>query len=249
MSQTLVAIHQPNFFPWLGFFDKVARADVFVMLDSVQFAKTGGTWSNRVRMMIGGRAAWLTMPIVRSYHDVRTYREMLISDVAPWRAKHLKTIKLNYVAAPYFGEIFPVLQTLFATPTSGLAAFNEVVIRALCEGLQLDTGRLIQSSTLPVTGHATDLLIAIVQAVGGTAYLAGGLASVYQEDDKFAKAGIELIYQNFQHPTYPQVNSQEFVPGLSIVDALMNCGWQKTRQLLYAQETNVASQPGRQLGT
>jgi len=238
MPKTLVAIHQPNFLPWLGYFDKIARADIFVILDSVQFAKTGGTWSNRVQMLVGGRAAWLTVPIVRSYHDVRTYREMQFSDAAPWRAKHLKSISLNYAAAPYFDEMFPLLQTLLATPTSSLAEFNEVVIRALCEGLQIETGKLARSSALPVAGNATDLLIAIVQAVGGTAYLAGGLASTYQEDEKFAEAGIELVYQHFQHPIYPQVNSQEFVPGLSIMDALMNCGWERTRRLLHASEEN-----------
>ena len=87
---TLVAIHQPNFLPWLGYFDKIARADVFVMLDSVQFAKTGGTWSNRVQMLVGGQATWLTMPIVRSYHGVRTYRQMEIDEEQSWRKKLLE---------------------------------------------------------------------------------------------------------------------------------------------------------------
>ncbi len=233
--RTLVAIHQPNFLPWLGYFDKIARADVFVILDSVQFAKTGGTWSNRVQMLVGGQATWLTMPIVRSYHGLRTYREMEIGEDTPWRTKLLKTIQLNYASAPYFKAVFPTIQTTMSNPTRNLADLNDAAIRALCAGLQLDTGKLVRSSTLPVAGQATDLLIAIVRSAGGTAYLAGGQASAYQEDEKFAQAGLELIYQNFQHPVYSQTNSRGFVAGLSIVDALMNCGWEGTRQLLQSQ--------------
>lgn len=234
MPRTLVAIHQPNFLPWLGYFDKIARADKFVLLDSVQFAKTGGTWSNRVQLLVAGRAAWVTMPIVRSYHGVRTYREMEIGD-ATWRTKLLKTIQLNYAAAPHFASIYPTLAAIFAAPTNRLAQFNETAIRTLCDGLALDSSNMVRSSELKVTGAATDLLVAIVQAVGGTAYLAGGQAAAYQEDAKFAAAGLELVYQNFQHPPYAQMNSQSFVAGLSIVDALMNCGWQGTRELLQKQ--------------
>lgn len=235
MSQTLVAIHQPNFLPWLGYFDKIARADVFVLLDHVQFAKTGGTWSNRVQMLVGGQAAWLTMPIVRSYHGVRSYRQMEISDSVAWREKLLKTIQLNYAAASHFPAVFPTIHAILRAPTSNLAEFNEKAIRTLCASLELDTAKFVRSSELAVAGAATDLLIAIVQAVGGTAYLAGGLASAYQEDAKFVAAGLEVVYQNFQHPRYAQANSSDFVAGLSVVDALMNCGWQATRRLLHGE--------------
>lgn len=237
-SRTLVAIHQPNFLPWLGYFNKIAQADIFVILDGVQFAKTGGTWSNRVQMLVGGQPAWVTMPIVRSYHGVRTYREMEISDDSPWRTRLLRTIQLNYSATPHFGAVFPTLEAIISNPTPALAEFNEAGIRALCQGLQLDTGKLVRSSSLPVTGAATDLLVAIVAAVGGAAYLAGGQAMAYQDDDSFVAAGFEVIHQNFQHPVYPQANSRSFVPGLSIVDALMNCGWRDTRQLLLRQVTH-----------
>ena len=88
----VVAIHQPNFFPWLGYFDKLARADVFVELNSVQFPKTGGTWTNRVRLMIGGKPQWFTVPVIRSYHGLRTIGEMEINPSEPWRVKFLRTV-------------------------------------------------------------------------------------------------------------------------------------------------------------
>lgn len=233
-TPTLVAIHQPNFLPWLGYFDKLARADVFVLLDHVQFSKSGGTWSNRVQLLVNGRPAWVTMPIVRAYHGVRSYRQMQIEPDTRWRSKLLRTIHLNYAAAPCFDEIFPTVQSLLAHPSDNLAEFNEAAIRTLAAGLGLSTAHLVRSSELAVQGQASDMLVSLVQAVRGDAYLAGGQAAAYQQDEKFAAAGIAVVWQNFVHPIYAQGRREEFTPGLSVVDALMHCGWQGTAALLRA---------------
>src|SRR5262245_57551917 len=94
--ERLVALHQPNFFPWLGYFDKLVRADVFVVLDNVQCSKTGGTWSNRVRLLGGDAPRWITMPVVRAYSGVRLVREMQIDNEQPWRRKFLQTLRTYY---------------------------------------------------------------------------------------------------------------------------------------------------------
>jgi hypothetical protein len=226
-----VAIHQPNFLPWLGFFDKIRRSDVFVVMDNAQFSKTGGTWTNRVQMMVNRKQAWITVPVVRAYHGLRTVREMEINDSQPWRAKLLRTIEMSYGRAPHFSEIAPVVRELIEQPTNDLAEYNLTAIRTLCARLQLTTPVVIGSS-LAAEGRATDLLVSMVTAVGGTAYLAGGGASGYQEDEHFQQHGVELVYQDFLHPLYPQSNSDSFIPGLSIVDALMNCGFEGVNGLL-----------------
>jgi hypothetical protein len=226
-----VAIHQPNFLPWLGFFDKIHRSDVFVVMDNAQFSKTGGTWTNRVQLIVNKRPAWITAPIVRAYHGLRTVREMEINDSQPWRAKLLRTIEMSYGRAPHFSEIAPVVRGLIEQPTTDLAEYNLTAIRTLCARLQLTTPIVIGSS-LAVEGRATDQLISMVTAIGGTAYLAGGGASGYQDDEHFSEQGVELVYQDFLHPVYPQFNSDSFIPGLSIVDALMNCGFEGVRGLL-----------------
>lgn len=231
-KRKVVAIHQPNFFPWLGYFDKIARADVFILLDNVQFPKKGGNWSNRVKLIINGQAAWVTMPVVRSYHGTRLINQMQINNATPWRNKLLKTIQINYSRAPFFDALFPLLSELVNNPTDQLATYNLATIYALMENLELDRSKLVLGSSLNVAGQATDLLISMVKAVGGTAYLAGGGASGYQEDEKFAAAGIELIYQNFEHPVYAQVNTKQFVPGLSIIDSVINGGFHATRTWL-----------------
>ncbi|HEX9364511.1 MAG TPA: WbqC family protein [Candidatus Dormibacteraeota bacterium] len=227
----LVAIHQPNFLPWLGYFDKIRRSDVFVVMNNAQFSKTGGTWTNRVQLLVAGEPAWVTVPIVRAYHGYRTVREMEINDRQPWREKMLRTIEQNYRRASHFDEVYPRLVELVLKPITDLATYNLTAIQTLCQPLQLATP-LILGSELSVEGHSTDLLIAMVKAAGGDAYLAGSGASGYQDDGRFSAAGIDVVYQDFRHPTYPQFNTGEFKPGLSIVDALMNCGFKGVRDLL-----------------
>ena len=226
-----MAIHQPNFLPWLGYFDKIRRSDVFVMMDNAQFSKTGGTWTNRVQMMVNMEPAWVTVPIVRAYHGLRTIREMRINDSQPWRAKLLRTIELNYGRAPHFTEVAPLVRELIEQPTTDLAEYNLTAIRTICGELQLTTP-IVVGSSLATVGRSTDMLIAMVKAVEGTAYLAGGGASGYQDDEKFKQHAVELVYQDFQHPRYRHFNADGFTPGLSIVDALMNCGFDGVRSLL-----------------
>jgi len=232
MNRKMVAIHQPNFFPWLGYFDKIAHSDVFILMDNVQFPKKGGTWSNRVQMVIDGKAAWVTMPIVRSFHGTRIIKDMKIDNSTPWREKLLGTVQMDYARAPFFRQVFPLFTDLVNNPTDRLAEYNKTAINVLAKAVGLDISKLVIGSTVEVEGAATDLLINITRAVGGTAYLAGGGAGGYQEDEKFAAAGIELIYQNFVHPTYPQCNTAEFISGLSIIDALMNVGFDGVKSIL-----------------
>lgn len=230
---TVVAIHQPNFLPWLGWFDKLARADVFVLLDDVQFPRTGkGTWVNRVKLLVGGSAQWVTAPIVRSKGSVQEIREVRLDDAQAWREKTLRTIEHNYRRAPGFDEVFPHVEGALGAATDRLAELNERAARTLARGLGLDESRFVRSSELAASASSTELLIELTQAVGGDVYLAGGGAGGYQEDEKFDAAGIELRYQSFEHPTYAQASADEFVPGLSVVDALMNCGFEGTRALL-----------------
>jgi hypothetical protein len=229
----VVAIHQPNFLPWLGLFDKVARADVFVLLDSVQFPKSGaGTWINRVKLLMAGEAKWLTVPVDRAYHGTRLVREMRISNVIPWREKMLEAIRHNYVRTKWFSQVFPLVESVIGQETNLLSAFNEQGIRELTAALDLPHGEFVRSSDLSVSGEATDLLASVTKAVDGTTYLSGDGSGDYLEEQTFADAGLGLVYQNFVHPVYLQVGTEEFIPGLSVIDALMSCGFAGVRSLL-----------------
>src|SRR6476469_5556647 len=111
----VVAIHQPTFLPWLGLWDKLLRADVFVLLDDVQFPKKGGTWMNRVRLLANGDPQWVTVPVERAYHGVRTVREMRIDDVKPWRERIYATIEHAYSSAAHADEVLPVVRQALHT--------------------------------------------------------------------------------------------------------------------------------------
>lgn len=228
----VVAIHQPNFFPWLGYFNKMALADVFIILDNVQFPKKGGTWCNRVKLLVGGKPDWVTMPVERNFHGTRLISDMKINNNVPWRKQLLKTIHTNYSRKPFYKEALQLIEDLINNPTNYLAEFNMNAIMAIAKRLKMDGRKIIFSSTFNVEGKGTDLLIALVKQVGGNVYLSGGGAAGYQEDNKFAMAGIELRYQCFNHPNYLQHRGREFIPGLSIIDALMNCGIEQTYALL-----------------
>lgn len=228
----LIAIHQPNFFPWIGYFNKIVLSDVFVLLDDVQFQKTGGTWTNRVKLNIQGDAKWITVPIVRSYHGTKSINEIEINNQTPWREKIISTLQMNYSRAPFYDEVVPFISDLLNNPTSRLAEYNIFAIMTIAKKLELNVSSFVRSSTLNTIGNATDLLISITKSLDGNGYLTGSGAGGYQNDEQFRDADIDLIYQNFKHPIYPQSKTSEFVSGLSIIDVLLNCGFSQTQAII-----------------
>lgn len=228
----VVAIHQPNFFPWLGYFDKLARCDAFVLLDTVQFPKKGGTWINRVKVLIDGEARWLTAPVNRAYHGYQDIRSMTFDESRPWRNSILATIRAAYSRAPFFAEAIELLAPLILNPEPRIAQYNEHSIRSLSQVFDIDMSKICAASSLQAQGVSNELLIATTLELGGTGYMCGGGSDGYQDDELFSQAGLKVIYQNFQHPKYPQAHGGDFVAGLSCIDALMNVGVAGTRRLL-----------------
>ena len=219
----VVAIHQPNFFPWLGYFDKIAKSDVFVILDSVQAPKGGSSWLNRVKLAMNGKPHWVTAPIDRNYRGVRRVDDITFATTS-WRDQVVKTMVSAYGRAAGYGETMALLEPLVRNPESNLAAFNDAAVRALAAALHLDSRTVVRSSELALTGHSNDLLVAITRAVGGTTYLCGDGAQEYFDETPFREAGLSVQYQNFAHPSYPQGSAGEMIAGLSVIDALMHCG-------------------------
>lgn len=220
----LVAIHQPNFFPWLGYFDKIRRADTFIFMDAVDYPRSGsngmGSWVNRVKFNIQGEAQWITCPLQRMELGT-AISAARIDDSKPWRKKLLKTLAANYGKAARYKDILSLLEPLILTDDGMLSRFNERAIRTIAERLGV-SAQFVRQSDLAFDGRGTELLISLVKAVGGDAYLAGGGAAGYQKDEMFAEAGVNLIYQKFEPPSYGPPD--EFLPGLSVVDYLMHDG-------------------------
>ncbi len=225
---TVVAIHQPNYAPWLGYFAKMARADVFIFLDDVQYSKN--SYINRVQVDAGGTARWLTVPVSYSFGDPI---KMVPASSQAWRRSHLDTLKTLYTGAAHFNSIWEWLVDVYGgLPDTNLADSNQMLIEAIAAKLGLSR-RFVRSSefeTGPATGD--DRLIALLRAVGkDVKYLSGKGGSNYQDPAKFAAAAIDLLYNEFTHPAYDQGRSP-FLPGLSIFDALFHIGFEHAAALV-----------------
>lgn len=221
-----IAIHQPNFLPWLGYFYKMAQADVFVLLDNVQYEKNGLT--NRVRLKTPRGGSWLTLPIQRKFPQL--IQEAKLADFPKVRSKILKTIELNYRRAKYFDYLFPQLQKTISQDWQSLSALNTKLIKLVNQKIGIKT-KLAIASDYQVSGRGDDLLINLCKFFKADTYLSGAGGSKYQKETKFKQAGIKLEYASFSQPNYLQL-WREFIPGLSAIDLIFNCGPQSLKILL-----------------
>ena len=230
-DETIVAIHQPNYIPWLGYFFKIAHANKFVFLDTVVYP--GGSFVNRNSIKTPKGPAWLTIPVCKSGRSGQLIGEVEPDNTHKWVARHLSTLRNNYRRAPFFCEIISLLEPHYRAVRAdkqSLAGFNIGVICAIAAYLDIRP-HFITSSQLNITGQKTDLLLDICRKFGATTYLAGTGSKCYQEDSKLENAGITPVYSPFVQRRYVQLFG-EFVENLSVVDVLMNCGYQGTRRLL-----------------
>lgn len=224
-----VAIHQPQFLPWLGYLDKIDRADCFVLLDSVQFKKN--EWQNRNRIRTADGWQWVTVPVL---HDFGQHiKDVRINDKVDWRAKHLKALENHYAHAAHREPALGGLRALYGRSWDGLSALNIAVLRWLLGEFGIKTP-LRLSSDMRLPEDPTERLIEICRAVGATSYLAGAGASDYMDFGKFERAGIPVEVQEFRHPVYRQCY-EPFVPGLSAIDLLLTCGGQSLHCLRNAR--------------
>nr|WP_176426202.1 WbqC family protein [Chromobacterium sp. ASV5] len=215
----VLSAHQPAYLPWLGYFEKIARSDWFVFLDTVQFERN--SFINRNRIKGAGGTQWLTIPVLQKGHLQSTLLATQIDDSQPWRDKHLRAIAQNYARAPDFRAKFARLEPLYRLETSNLADFCWAQLQFWLAELQIDT-RLARSSQLPAMGRKSDLVLDLCRHFDADHYFSGALGRSYLREQDFAAAGIAIDYQSFAPVPYPQLHG-EFEPGLAVLDWWMNC--------------------------
>lgn len=229
MADRVVAIHQPELLPWLGFMDKLRQCDVFVLLDHVPFEKNYFQNRNRIRTATPQGWSWLTVPVLLKGRFGQPIDEVAIDHRRDWRAKHLKTLAQHYHAAPAFPRYWPSLAAHYERSPERLVDFSLPLIGWLVESLGLDTP-VVRSSELGVSGTRSALLLAICRKLSATEYLSGISGRDYLDVASFQRAGIAVRFQEFHHPIYRQCY-QPFVPALSAVDLLFNYG-EEAREIL-----------------
>jgi hypothetical protein len=220
----IVAIHQPNYLPYIGYFLKMARCDRFIVLDDVQYVRRGYVNRNRIKTPQG--VQWLSVPVQVKGNYAARINEMIPCWESSWVHRHERTLEVNYRRAPYFDE---VMDTVIRPPLeesedrgASLADLNTSLIRSICRYLGIETP-ITLASQYGVESESLERLITLTTAAGGTKYLSGRGADKYQDPRRFADAGIELRYNDFVHPHYPQLWGR-FEMGMSVVDFLFCAG-------------------------
>ena len=222
-----VAIHQPNFVPWLGYFDRMIRADMFVLLDHVQFERRN--YQNRCLIRCEDEGKWLTVPVVQVSQKEKIIDKMIdnpedITGTRWWGPNHFNTLRYAYRKTRYFDLYAPRLREILEARWDKLLDLNLATLDFARWALEIDTP-MVRSSTLQVEGQKSALLLAICQEVGATAFLGGmGGSREYLDKEAFAAAGMGTVWQEFSHPVYPQPGAAPFMKGLSVLDLLFNCG-------------------------
>lgn len=218
---TKVAIMQPTYLPWCGYFGLMHSVDVFVLLDTVQFAKR--SWQQRNQIKTATGAKWLTVPVLS-----RGKRDQLISEVeldksSGFSINHRRSIEFNYSKTPHYIEYSDDLWPLIDNSSPRLVDLTIDLIVHLKTQLKIST-QLLRSSQLEGIGNKADLLASICNQIGGTKYISPPGSKDYLEvSDAFEKIGVPVQYYQFNHPKYLQPFG-DFLPYMTVIDMLFNCG-------------------------
>lgn len=214
-----VTIHQPEHMPWLGFFHKINMADVFVILDNVQYRKNYFQNRNKIRTAEGW--SWLTVPV--RYEFGQQIKEVSIDNSnRRWKKKYWDSIYFSYKKAPFFDRYSDSFKSLLEQQWLHICEFNIAIIIKLLKWLALRPC-IIRASEMGIEGKGTALLLKICQGLGASAYISGISGKDYLNIKDFKEAGIEVVFQEFHHPVYKQLY-EPFIPCMSIIDLLFNHG-------------------------
>ena len=218
----IVTIHQPEHLPWLGFFDKIRQADVFVMLDHVQYRKHYFQNRNKIRAHNG--AIWLTVPVLTKDHLAQAINGVQIDNHggSRWKEKCWASMVQNYRKTIFWRDHEAFFDDLYKKDWNHLVDLNESIIRYMLNALSIHV-KVLKSSEMNVEGNKGDLLLGICRKVGAEVYLSGISGRDYLDLSMFAQAGIEVRFQKFFHPIYKQIHDP-FFPCMSSVDLLFNYG-------------------------
>ena len=215
-----VAIHQPNYLPYLGFFHKLSLADTFVIMDDTQYDKK---FTNRNKIKVPGNWIWLTVPINKKHKFVAN-KIVEINNEENWQSDHFEKINRSYSNSEFFKKNYKTFfEKIYSKKWDHLFTLNYELIIQLIDWLDIKI-EVIKESELNINGNSTDRLVNISKKIGAETYVSGIGGKEYMNEKMFETNNIKIEYQNFQCPKYKQVFNSEFIPNLSIIDLLFNIG-------------------------
>ena len=222
----IVSVHQPQYLPWLGYFDKIDKADVFVLLDNVQFKKN--EWQNRNKIKTANGWQWLTVPVM--YKFPQLINEVGINNKDKWQHRQRQTIISNYKKAPSWTLLEDFFEEIFSSEWQSISQLNIHVVKKLVNMLGVKTPLYVASELGEFPEDPDERLVTLTKHFDADVYLAGGGGKGYMDMEKYTRAGLEVVFQEYEHPVYDQLFG-EFEPFMSVIDLIYNHG-EKSLEIL-----------------
>lgn len=224
-----VGIMQPYFFPYIGYWQLMNEVDVYVIYDDVNFIKGG--WINRNRILTNGKPSYFNVQM-KGASPFKKINEVEVSDDPIFKRKLLSTLKMSYSKAPYFSQIYPIIENIINNEESNLAKYLEYSIRSIANYLDMNT-KIIISSNLKKNNElkGTEKVIHICGLLGATDYVNAIGGQEMYDYETFEQNGIQLNFLKTDDIIYKQYGN-EFVPYLSIVDILMFNSKEQVKEML-----------------
>jgi len=216
-----IVISQPMFFPWMGIFEQLKLCDIFVHYDDVQLP-LGRSFITRVQIKTSQGIQWLTVPVKKN--GLQMIKDVEIDNSQLWREKHLKTIKHNYSKAPFFDEMFDLVNDIYSCTVNGLSDLNCLIIEKISDYFSFRK-TFLKSSDMMFSSKSSQHLLDIVQSLNGSVYITGHGAKNYLDHSIFENAGISVQYMRYNLSNYKQIHGN-FTPFVSIIDLIANMGKQ-----------------------
>jgi hypothetical protein len=227
-----VAMMQPSFLPWMGFFELIYQSERFIFLDDFQFSVQSYHQRNRL-FCNHGQVDWYTVPVKKVNAFKLPLDQVIIMETIPWRAKMWKRIQQNYSKAEHYHEIAPFIEKWLFSSSQSLAENNINFIMGVCNVLNLDREYHFSSQLSSKSQRSARVLELLRWCEADRYYCAKGSFDYMFEDGLFPVEDIDILFQNFRPQAYPQVGCGEsFCPYLSVLDALMNAGPMRTLEMI-----------------
>ncbi len=219
----IVAIQQPEHLPWLGFFDKMRKCDLYIFLDNVQFKKR--YFENRNKILTADGSRWITVPVLTKGSFTQNINEVLIDNSEKWRNKYLGTLQRAYSKTAYFDDFFPMLEKVIGKRHDKLLDLNLELINVIRDYFEIDTQCEMASDIVSDDNiKGSDLILELCVRTRTDTYISGPDGMNYLNLEKFQKAGIEVVYHDYEHPVYKQRYEKNFISHMSITDLIFNNG-------------------------
>lgn len=228
----ICTVHQPNYLPYLGFFEKAYKSDVFILYDTTQFKKND--WQNRNKVCVSSGWQWISLPVMHDFGQ-KIY-EVKIKDPKKSLSKNWRSLQVTYSRAPFFKQYAPSFEELYNSDIEFLSELNCRIITITAEHLGIKT-KFIRSSELPsIETTSTQALIDLTRLVDADTYISGGEGINYLDMELWNGTGLKIMFQKYHHPVYKQFNNTEFQSYMNVLDLLFNCGGDSLEILAKGQE-------------